>query len=253
VSGLPLADRIARDRALVAARLADLPRRKLAEREAKRRGAAIAAVAAARMAETKAMALAAAEVASARRAEERTERRRRRKLARRQRRQRGQLVGRTRETRPTIRQPLEPRRAKPEHFYGSRTTVLRSLGYSTYRAYLESDRWAKIRDRIMRLDGWACRCCGAPCDQVHHTSYSKNVLLGHDDKHLHSVCRECHEWVEFHGGVVDDANRRTPYEMVAETERLLAARALRVAVGADPRIEAARLDTEAVARIEREG
>lgn len=225
---LPLAARIARDRALVEARLAAMPQMKSVARAERKRGAAIEAAAAVRMEEFKAARALAIQSALVRGREERRERKMFRRSAHRER-ARARKAAKSHapelSSRPVEQPSLKPQKVSTNRFYAARRETLLALGYPTYQDYLCSNLWAKIRKRILALDGWACRTCGDKAEQVHHTSYSKGVLLGNDDKHLHSVCRKCHGLIEFHDGVEDESRRRTPYEMVTETERLMAARA----------------------------
>lgn len=102
----------------------------------------------------------------------------------------------------------------PAVFYGLREDTLANLGYHTYDEYLNSEAWAAIRRRVLGIDFWTCRMCGSRATEVHHTSYKKTVMLGADITHLHSLCWECHDKVEFVDGNTD-GQRRTPSEMVA--------------------------------------
>lgn len=98
-------------------------------------------------------------------------------------------------------------------FYGIRSASLSDAGYASYEEYLASDKWAKIRRRILKMDRWTCRMCGEVATEVHHTSYRRTAILGTDASHLHSLCRGCHELAEFVDGN-PDGQRRTPADMV---------------------------------------
>ncbi len=64
---------------------------------------------------------------------------------------------------------------------------------SDYQKYLHSDLWNTIRTRVMLRDNDKCRECGKKVSQVHHLSYAPEVMAGHDDSQLVSLCRACHK------------------------------------------------------------
>lgn len=80
--------------------------------------------------------------------------------------------------------------------YQERDAILRSLGFGSYKEYLRSMLWQVIRQRVLAASP-ACYGCGNPAKQVHHTRYTVDVLAGHDDSTLRSVCGGCHKTAEF--------------------------------------------------------
>lgn len=77
-------------------------------------------------------------------------------------------------------------------------------GFSSYSSYLESDLWDTIRRAILHRD--ECRCTSLKClskykdkitKQVHHLGYSRAVLLGISTPSLVTLCKRCHEDIEF--------------------------------------------------------
>ena len=66
-----------------------------------------------------------------------------------------------------------------------------------YEQYLASDLWRKIRNRVLARDGKKCRACGRRASIVHHMSYHKEVMDGINDGWLVSLCRKCHDHIEF--------------------------------------------------------
>jgi hypothetical protein len=80
--------------------------------------------------------------------------------------------------------------------YFDRNARLSELGYRSYREYIASDDWKKI-SREKREKVPLCERCGKKASQVHHTSYSFQVLLGIDTSGLVSLCDRCHEEIEF--------------------------------------------------------
>lgn len=73
-----------------------------------------------------------------------------------------------------------------------RRDSLFSLGFTYYWEYLKSDLWKRIRNNILKRDGYICRFCGCKANQVHHTSYNIDTMRGNNTTHLHSCCRRCH-------------------------------------------------------------
>lgn len=75
--------------------------------------------------------------------------------------------------------------------------------HDRYKAYLNSEDWRRLRDRVLTRDGHLCQSClSAPATQVHHMTY-RYYNAGHDSAlFLRSVCRPCHDViseVEKHG------------------------------------------------------
>lgn len=93
--------------------------------------------------------------------------------------------------------------------YRKRNEKLPLLGYSTYREYLGSPEWAVIRaDKLRRFPD--CLLCQNPACQVHHLNYRDDTLLGLNNRGLVTLCRGCHEGIEFDGGrkrTMPEANR----------------------------------------------
>lgn len=106
--------------------------------------------------------------------------------------------------------PVPPTCISPDEFYGRRGLILIEMGYKTYKDYLGSDEWARIRGNVLIADNHQCRCCGAPATEVHHTSYNIWALRGGTLDDLHAICRKCHKEVEFNG-----RDKRTPADMVS--------------------------------------
>lgn len=86
--------------------------------------------------------------------------------------------------------------------YLSRNLTLELMGFSNYSDYLGSKRWAKIRKGVFAQKGTKCSLCPAKADQVHHNRYHLEDLLGRNLEHLHPICDDCHEHIEFGPGKV---------------------------------------------------
>ena len=81
--------------------------------------------------------------------------------------------------------------------YKSRNNILKTLGFETYKSYLESSLWKDIRGRVLFRDKNICQACKKPATVVHHRDYYRPTL---DGRHLHgliSLCVQCHEFIEF--------------------------------------------------------
>jgi len=93
----------------------------------------------------------------------------------------------------------------------TRNVLLRKMGFKTYKAYLASPLWWKIRAKVWALAREEagggpplCPYCEARtgvkgrvnrATQVHHLSYSEKVLTGKDLSMLVLICRACHKGI----------------------------------------------------------
>lgn len=71
----------------------------------------------------------------------------------------------------------------------------RARWWQQYHAYIESPRWKKTKERIMRERGVSCERCGVSGSvvkvQLHHVSYAN---MGHErDEDLKLLCGPCHQ------------------------------------------------------------
>lgn len=80
--------------------------------------------------------------------------------------------------------------------YEERLKVLRMLGFRNYQEYLASDMWSSIRAMVMEKARGRCRLCRAVATQVHHGSYSKEVMVGRNLHPLSALCAACHLEIE---------------------------------------------------------
>lgn len=73
-----------------------------------------------------------------------------------------------------------------------------------YRAYLNSPKWAEIREKIIFRDGGMCRICGAGKNlQVHHL---RGRYRFHEEGHpedLITLCDTCHQTIHRYFAVKD--------------------------------------------------
>jgi 5-methylcytosine-specific restriction endonuclease McrA len=66
-----------------------------------------------------------------------------------------------------------------------------------YEKYMKSALWAAIRKEVLDRDGHRCLSCGDPATEVHHRSYSIDVLEGRDNAKLASLCGRCHNRIHY--------------------------------------------------------
>lgn len=63
---------------------------------------------------------------------------------------------------------------------------------STYKEYLQSERWRQNREKRLQIDGRMCAVCGSGKDlNVHHLNY-RNVGNEDIEKDLITLCHPCH-------------------------------------------------------------
>lgn len=107
--------------------------------------------------------------------------------------------------------------------YKKRNELIRAIGYKTYKSYLASAIWSRIRAEVLRRAGHKCFICKcATATQVHHRSYDINTLLGKDLTNLIAVCDQCHELGEFSCSSkvdIDECNNRHHTLKKAEHKR----------------------------------
>ena len=84
--------------------------------------------------------------------------------------------------------------------YQSRNLILKELGFASYKDYLKSPLWKRIREEVLKRDRNVCQICSCHANQVHHSRYHRNDLLGKNKNFLHSLCGQCHEKIEFKKG-----------------------------------------------------
>lgn len=94
------------------------------------------------------------------------------------------------------RQQSTPPEVRRMRVYRERNRVVRAMGFKDYAAYVESDLWKGIRERVLAERPF-CEGCGKDATQVHHSAYRKKDLEGRDIRRLHSVCGGCHYRCEF--------------------------------------------------------
>lgn len=80
--------------------------------------------------------------------------------------------------------------------YNTRDIFLKEIGFATYKDYLASKLWARIRGRVFAKKGTKCVSCGERAVQIHHKRYGKEELLGECLDNLIPVCRTCHDLAE---------------------------------------------------------
>lgn len=82
--------------------------------------------------------------------------------------------------------------------YIARKMAVKAIGFASYKEYLASEEWKAIRARVLSRHP-KCRGCQGRATQVHHLAYVAVVLLGLRDILLASICKACHEHIEYDG------------------------------------------------------
>lgn len=81
--------------------------------------------------------------------------------------------------------------------YIRRNKILKRIGYQSYKQYLESDLWKKIRQSVMDAYKNTCVICKRRATQAHHVEYSYPSLIGKSPWYLVALCENCHKSIEF--------------------------------------------------------
>jgi hypothetical protein len=80
--------------------------------------------------------------------------------------------------------------------YTNRNDILSDLGYSNYLEYLSSDLWKHTSKSFLIINPNCCICL-TKANQVHHTKYTTENLLGISYDGLVPICYKCHYKCEF--------------------------------------------------------
>lgn len=87
-------------------------------------------------------------------------------------------------------------RCQSRAVYTKRDEVLLSMGFASYRAYLNSPLWKAVREAVLATTPKCEICDGAKSKHVHHLSYSRSVLTAKARHSLVALCPSCHGRVE---------------------------------------------------------
>lgn len=61
-----------------------------------------------------------------------------------------------------------------------------------YQEYLQSEKWARKRDAVLKRENYVCEACRKRrASQVHHSTYRH--IFDEPLFELHAICAECHE------------------------------------------------------------
>ena len=61
-----------------------------------------------------------------------------------------------------------------------------------YKEYLKSDKWKKLREKVMKRDNFTCKDCGNTATEVHHKRYV-NMGTPWELYELVSLCNNCYK------------------------------------------------------------
>jgi hypothetical protein len=105
--------------------------------------------------------------------------------------------------------------------YVRRDEILFDMGFSSYRAYLDSPWWKGIRARVIERAKGKCFACDSRAVEVHHREYSRPVLEGKALNRMVALCVQCHKVCEYAG----DGRKLTLAEANARLQELVDAQA----------------------------
>lgn len=111
-----------------------------------------------------------------------------------------------------------------------RRASLGKMGFSTYRQYLASPLWQKIRASVLERQEGVCALCPRGATQVHHHNYTLPVMKGKEPKLLIGLCASCHLGIEFR----PDGTKRDPFEVRSRCRELQSGKGGSVAPGGPP-------------------
>jgi len=78
--------------------------------------------------------------------------------------------------------------------FDDKQKALDAVWWDKYNAYLDSDHWRKVRDRVLRRDPFCQVCFVNPSTQVHHVSYESYKRFGVSFwVECVGICDSCHE------------------------------------------------------------
>ena len=94
-----------------------------------------------------------------------------------------------------IKNPKPERPERSERPKGSKRFKRPKRKHVDYDAYIQSEKWQKVRRERFRLDGFKCQICGAKKNlQAHHRSYERLGQPG-EVYDLITLCHNCHMMV----------------------------------------------------------
>lgn len=81
--------------------------------------------------------------------------------------------------------------------FRKRDKWMKRLGFNSYRNYLRSNTWRRIRGVVLLDRKYQCKFCSNQANQVHHLRYTRPVLLGEGNykSALVVTCNSCHKGV----------------------------------------------------------
>ena len=92
------------------------------------------------------------------------------------------------------------------------------MGRSKHQAAIPRRQWARVRSRVLALDGYRCRACGRPGRlEVDHIVPLEKGGAALDEHNLQTLCRGCHIAKHIHIREKDcDPERRAWREYLRE-------------------------------------
>ena len=63
---------------------------------------------------------------------------------------------------------------------------------SRHHAALSGRRWAWVRRKVLKRDGWRCRACGKYGNECDHIKPLQDGGAKYDESNLQCLCKRCH-------------------------------------------------------------
>lgn len=79
--------------------------------------------------------------------------------------------------------------------YSMRAESLKLLGFTSYKQYLSSPLWSKVKVEVLKKSQHCFRCHRI-AKTLHHASYDVETMAGRDHSRLFSICMGCHKRAE---------------------------------------------------------
>ncbi|XJS10463.1 HNH endonuclease [Aerococcaceae bacterium WGS1372] len=88
--------------------------------------------------------------------------------------------------------------------------------------FYNSSRWRKVRDYVMAKNNYLCERCNRPAKIVHHIEWLNDNNLNDFDialneANLMAVCQECHNFIHYSKGLIEDGLMFTPDGDIIQT------------------------------------
>lgn len=81
--------------------------------------------------------------------------------------------------------------------------------------FYNTRQWRRVRTLVMEKNNYICEQCGSPATIVHHIEHLNDSNLNDpyitlDEANLMAVCHECHNFIHYNRGLIEDGLMFTP-------------------------------------------